>query len=195
MGLTGLSQLPPSVRQALGPAEQPLAWQPVELAPGESRIGRTGPPRVVRGVDLNPLSALSGGPVDDDPGLFDRLVAGISLTGHAGSSADGLGRALEGAGSKRMAVTTDRVLLFAEGTTTFGQDAATGAKTWDAETEVLWQVPRATVASARIQGRFLMAGRLLVGFEDGSGAALMCGMVSRRGARRLRDALSPSTRG
>lgn len=195
MGLSGLSQLPPSARAALGAGEVLLAWQPVELASGESRIGRTGPPRAVTGVDLNPLSSLSGGPLDVDPGLFDRWVGGVSLTGQVSSLADILSRALSGTVSKRVAVTTERVILFSEGATTFGHDPATGRKTWDAATEQLWEVPLSSVLSARVKARPLMAGRLVLMFEDDSSAALMCGMVSGRGARRLRDSLSPSTRG
>lgn len=198
MAVTGLSQLPPSVRESLPPGEEPLAWQPVDLVEGEKRIGLAGPPQVVTGIDPSPASLAAGGPlVELDEGVFDRLLGGVSLTGHAGSHADRLGQVLSTVGREnwRLAVTTHRVLLYDEGTTTFGQDPATGAKTWDAPCELRWSVSRDAVASARIKSRPLMRGRLLVGFADGSGAALVLGMLSQRGARRVLDALDPTTRG
>lgn len=195
MGLTGLSQLPPSVRVSLAEGEEPLAWQTVDLAWGESRLGRTGPPRAIEGVDLNPLSALASGPVRVDPGLFERWVGGVMLTGHLGSVAAGMAHALQQARSAMwLAVTTDRLALFVQGATTFGQDAA-GRKTWDADTTEMWAVPRGTVASARLRPRPLMAGRLVIEFADSSSVALMCGMVVPRAAQRLRDALAAPTNG
>lgn len=195
MALTGLSQMPPSVRTGLGPGEEPLAWQTVALTAGESRIGRTGPPRAVTGIHLNPLTWPFEGLVDLDPGFFERLLGGVALTGHASSVADRLGRALSSTqGALRLAVTTERVLLFSEGGTTFGTDPATGGATWDAATELLWEIPRTSVRSARVRARPLMAGRLVLLFADGSSAALMCGMLSGRAGRRLRAALDPAGR-
>lgn len=195
MGLTGLSQLPPSVRLGLARGEEPLAWQAVDLAPGESRLGRTEPPRAIQGVDLNPISAVASGPIDVDPGLFDRWLGGTTLTGHVGSVADMLARALHHARNSRLAVTSRRVILFEEGETTFGTDPATGAKTWDAETEELWSISSSAVRSAARRSRPLMAGRLVIEFEDSSTAALMCAMMSPRPANRLRDALLDSKEG
>lgn len=195
MGLTGLAQLPSSVRVGLERGEEPLAWQAVDLAPGESRLGRAEPPKAIQGVDLNPVSAVSGGPIDVDPGLFDRLLGGITLTGRVGSAADTLARALHHARNSRLAVTNRRVIVFDEGQTTFGTDPATGAKTWDAETEELWSISRSAVRSVNRRPRPLMAGRLVIEFEDSSTVALMCGMMSPRPANRLRDALLASKEG
>ncbi|KRF13879.1 hypothetical protein ASG90_13745 [Nocardioides sp. Soil797] len=168
--------------------EQPLAWQTVDLAWGESRIGRTEPPKAVHGINLDPLAVVSGDLVDVDSGLFERWLGGISLCGHAGSVADHLGVALERARMGRLAVTTKRLVLFTEGSTTFGTDA-TGKKTWDTETEEVLSIPRAWVRRARRRSRPFMVGRLVIDFVDDSSAALMCGVVSPIAANRLRDAL------
>lgn len=187
--LTGLSQLPPSVRKALGAGEEPLAWQTVDLAWGESRIGRTGPPKVIQGVSLNPIDVVSGSMVDVDAGAFERWIGGISLSGHVGSVADHLGVALSRAQMGKLAVTTERLVLFTEGATSFGSDPATGEKAWDTETEAVWSIPRARVRAARRRSRPLMVGRLVVDFDDESSAALMCGLISPIAANRIRDAL------
>lgn len=79
-GLTGLSQLPQSVRDSLPPSEDPLAWEMVALTFGESHIGWSGPPKAIQGVNLKPLTALVDGPIDFDPGLFERWLGGIALT-------------------------------------------------------------------------------------------------------------------
>lgn len=194
MGLSGLSQLPPSVRRVLDRGEEPLAWETVALW-GEDRIGRSGPPKAITGVDLNPLSAATGGPVDVDEGLFERWLGGVALTGHPGSEAARLGRTLRRVGQARLAVTTQRLVLFEEGATSFGTDPATGHKTWDSETTELWSTARDRVHTAARRSRPFMAGRLLVEFEDGSTAVLMCGVFSPRPAGRLRDALLIGTKG
>lgn len=112
------------------------------------------------------------------------------LTGHVGSVAARIGHALEQARTSMwLAVTTDRLVLFVQGTTTFGQDAATGRKTWDTDTTEMWAISRDVVSSARLRPRPLMAGRLVIEFEDSSSVALMCGMFIPSAARRLRDAL------
>ena len=189
MGLTGLSQLPQSVRDSLAPGEEPLAWQPVALMWGESRIGRSGRPRAIESLDLNPASAIASGPVEVDRGLFDRLLGGVALTGHSGCRADRLGRALQEARNARLAVTTARLLLFDEGTTTFGEDLVTGRKTWDAETTEMWSASRDEVSSVALRPRPLMAGRVRITFKDSSTVALVCGVFSPLGARRLSAAL------
>lgn len=190
MGLTGLRQLPKSVRAALHEGEEPLTWQPVDLAWGESRIGRTEPPRVIEGFDLNLVSAVASGPLIVDPGLFERWTGGVSLTGHAHSHAARLGRALQMTSNGRLAVTTSRTLLFDQGEATFGTDTS-GARTWDAKTTELWSIDRTAVIAATRQGRPFMTGRLVITFVDASSVALMCGMFSPRGAARIRDALFP----
>lgn len=190
MGLTGLSQLPPSVRAVLAPGEDPLAWETVALW-GEDRIGRTQPPKAIEGFDLNPISAVASGPVIVDPGLFERWVGGVALTGHTGSMAASLGRALQAVGQARLAVTTARIILFEEGDMEFSDDATSGRKVAHLETSEVWSIDRAAVVSATRAPRLFMAGRLIVGFTDTSSVALMCGMFSPRGANRLRDALLP----
>jgi hypothetical protein len=188
VALTGLSQLPPSFSSLLSPHEEPLAWETVALW-GENRIGRTGPPKAISSVDLNPVSAVASGPVDVDPGLFERWLGGVALTGHAGSAAAGLGRALDRAGQARLAVTTERVMLVQEGDLVFTTSPQTGSPIADQSTTELWSLPRAEVRAASRRSRPLMVGRLVVEFADSSTVALMCGMVSPRAAHRLRDAL------
>lgn len=196
MGLFGLGQLPPSFRASLPPGEEPLAWEVVAAAHGQDRIGMTGRPRVVESVELNPLRAFPGGPIELETGVVDRWLGGTTFTGAPGSWADRVRRAIErdlwsaDVTSPRLAVTTRRVLLVAEGAQTLGRDPATGRGTWDAETTVLLDVPRAAVRSARNRARPLAAGRLVLGFDDGSTAALMCGVLSPRPARRLVAALA-----
>ncbi|MDT0202224.1 hypothetical protein [Nocardioides sp. AE5] len=181
--------MPRSVRAGLPAGEDVLAWESVALAWGESRLGRTEPPKAIQGVDLDPVTVIGSGPLDVDPGLFERWLGGISLTGHRGSVAESLAKALESTSNPRLCVTTARLLVFAEGSTTFGKDPATGAKTWDAETDQVWALPTATVRGAERASRPLMAGRLLLRFADASTVALMCGMFSTRPANRLREAL------
>ncbi len=188
MALTGLSQLPPSFGALLLPGEEPLAWETVALW-GESRIGRSGPPKVIGEVDLDPVSAIAGGPVDLDPGLFERWWGGVALTGGLDSAAAGLGRALARAGQARLAVTTQRVILVEEGAMVLSEEPGTGRRVVDQPTTAVWSVARAEVRSAARRSRPLMAGRLVVEFADSSTAALMCGVLSPRPAHRLRDAL------
>lgn len=194
MGVSGLSQLPPSVRAVLGTGEEPLAWETVAIW-GEDRIGRTGPVRAVTGVDLNPVSAIASGPIDVDDGLFERWLGGVALTGPADSDAARLGRTLQREGQARLAVTTRRLILFREGETTFGTDPATRRRTWDSETTELWSAPRDHVRTAARRSRPFMVGRLLVEFADGSTVVLMCGVVSPRPAHRLRAALLGDRKG
>ncbi|WP_139977931.1 hypothetical protein [Nocardioides litoris] len=196
MGLSGLAQLPPSLRASLPPGEEPLAWEPVAAAHGQDRIGMTGRPRVVESVELNPVRALTGGPIELETGFLDRWLGGITSSGSPGSWADRLRRAIDDdlwstdLTSSRLAVTTHRVLLVAEGAQTLGTDPATGRGTWDAATRVRLELPRSAVLSARNRPRPLMAGRLVLAFDDGSTSALMCGMLSPRPARRLLAALA-----
>lgn len=96
---------------------------------------------------------------------------------------------LQPQGDSRLAVTTHRLALIDEGTKTFGEDPATGRRTWDADTSELWSIPRSAVLDATRRSRPFMAGRLVIRFEDSSSAALMCGMFSPRAAHRLRDGL------
>lgn len=190
MALTGLAQLPPSFHGLLAPDEKPLAWETVALW-GENRIGRSGPPKTIRTVDLNPISAVATGPVDVDPGLFERWLGGIALTGHIGSVADGLGRVLHRAGQPRLAVTTKRLMLVQEGSLELSTSPETGRPVADQPTTELWSATRDHVRSATRRSRPFMAGRLVVEFVDGSTIALMCGIFSPRAAHRLRDALDP----
>ncbi len=190
MGLLGLSSLPPSIDALLAPGERVLAWESAALW-GDQRIGRTGRPRAITGVNLNPIDVVGSGVVEADDGLFDRWLSGVALTGAAGSLAAGLGAHLDREGMARVAVTTGRlVLVRAQLVTVTGAD---GRKVVEEQTTALWSTPRHTIRSATHRPRPLMASRLVLEFVDGSTAALMCGVLSPRPARRLRAALQPST--
>ena len=192
MGLTGLSQLPPFVRDALAPGEVPLAWETVALW-GEDRIGRSGPPRAIEGFDFNPISAAASGPIVVDPGLFERWVSGVALTGHTGSVAASLGGVLRSLGDARLAVTTQRLVVFEEGALTDSVDPGSGRTLMYRDATEVWSIARGAVADARRRSRPFMAGRLVLTFGDASTVTLMCGIVSPRGAHRLRDALLAPT--
>ena len=188
MGLTGLSQLPPTVRDSLAAGEEPLAWETVALW-GEDRIGRSGSPKVIEGFDLNPISAAASGPVVLDPGLFERWLGGVALTGHVGSVAARLGRLLDQLGDARLAVTTQRLILYKEGDLVDMDDSVSGRRLAYREATEVWSIARSAVLDATRRSRPFMAGRLIIRFEDASSVALMCGVLSPRGAHRLRDAL------
>lgn len=188
MALTGLSQLPPSFDALLAPHDRVLAWESVALW-GEDRIGRSEKPSAGIQADLNPVSAIAPGPVDVDPGLFDRWVSGVALTGSPGSRAATMGRALDRLGQARLAVTAQRVILVEEGPLVFVEEPGSDRRVADQSTTEVWSTPRAEVRSARRRSRPFMAGRLVVEFADSFTIALMCGIVSPRAAHRLRDAL------
>ncbi|WGW13376.1 hypothetical protein LWF01_06315 [Saxibacter everestensis] len=185
---TGLSQLPPSARDSLARGEEPLAWDTVALW-GEDRIGRSAPPKAIEGFDLNPISAVLSGPVVLDPGLFERWVCGVALTGHTGSVAASLGRALRPLGEARLAVTTERLIVYEEGDLITSKDLVSGRRLAHREATEVWSIARSAVLDATRRSRPFMTGRLIIRFTDFSSAALMCGIFSPRGAHRLRDAL------
>jgi hypothetical protein len=188
VGLTGLSQLPQSVRDSLAHGEEPLAWETVALW-GEDRIGRSEPRKAIEGFDLNPISAASSGPVVLDQGLFERWVGGVALTGHRGSVAARLGRVLQPLGEARLAVTSQRLVVYEEGDIVVGDDTVSGRRLAHREATEVWSVARGAVLDATRRSRPFMAGRLVLRFDDSSSVALMCGVFSPRGAHRLRDAL------
>lgn len=186
--LTGPSQFPQSVRDSLAHGEEPLAWETVALW-GEDRIGRGEPPKAIEGFDLNPISAALSGPIVFDPGLFERWVGGVALTGHTGSAAASLGRALQPLGQARLAVTTQRLVVYEEGDIIVSDNPGSGRRLADREATEVWSIARGAVLDATRRSRPFMTGRLVIRMRDSSSAALMCGVFSPRGAHRLRDAL------
>jgi hypothetical protein len=191
--LTGLSTMPASAKGLLQPDETALAYEIVQLAWGENRIGRAGEVTGVTGVDLNPINLATGvGGVQWDAGFAQRKLGGISLTGSTSSVAASLGAQLHSASSTRLAVTTARLVLFRRLSSGMELDPELGRKVPQESVEAVWSVGRSAVRSAQRRARPFMAGRAVIEFADGSTVALMCGMVSPRAANRLCAALMGS---
>lgn len=104
--------------------------------------------------------------------LTTRLVAGTSLAGFPGCLALGLRDAL--ASMTAMLVLTDQRVLVAE--TPFELKAAP---------RLTWVAARTTVVEVTPAPRFAQRGRLMVTLADGSGLAVMMGVLRAAGAQRF----------
>lgn len=156
-----------------GPGEQPLALLMVQYSPGHEQLGQ---PR--DGVHFDPLNGLQ---VDRWERGLERFMGGDTLYAPGGG-----GRALElrreASGMPHLLLTNQRLVV------------VHGQPSRPEEMRATWWCPLAEIATMRVSPRFLQAGRIFVGFVDGSAIRLMGGMVSARKARRFADAFHSTTR-
>ncbi|MFT4188413.1 MAG: hypothetical protein QM621_07500 [Aeromicrobium sp.] len=176
-----LIPIPREARHLLDDGEEILTWETAQPALGEDRRGKTGRPRVVAKVHwnlfryLNPLNWDSP-PIEFEDGVAARWVGGVMVAGEAHGLAATLHDAFATTEPGAAVMATSRRLLVAS--SAIGRDPA-----------VVQSVSLAEVSDARWRPRPLMAGRIVVGFADGSRLALMCGMIFPFAARRLRQAI------
>lgn len=146
----------------------------LERTPDEPGAGIPPADRLVTGFD-----PFAGG-VQTDARRIDRFLAGSKGAGSPSSMAGRLWRAARGQGETFFYAVTNRRLLLL---------AARGAGP-QRPFRVAWEVPRSSVVVAARHGRFLQAGRVEVGFSDGSAKAWTTGTFSAARARTLVAALT-----
>ncbi|MFW6598736.1 hypothetical protein ACQBAU_14555 [Propionibacteriaceae bacterium Y2011] len=160
-----LSAFADVVRPLLAPDERALVAQHTTYFAGHEDYGQPRPDLASTLAD-HALGLPSAWSME----LADKVVTGVSLVGWPGCLAEGLRDALNEV-STDLVVTTERLLAV----TGIGENAA----------RVLWQVPRSRVIKVDRAPRFAQAGRVIIVFDDRSALAMMMGLVSSRGARRV----------
>ena len=151
------------IAQVLRPSETPGALQAATHVPGREDLGRARPDL---GGEL--LDIATGWHSEYLQDVTDGLVSGTNLVGWPGCEAQTLARAA--GGHDDLVVTDQRLLLV------------------DISTEhpvVVWERERTHITLVRRAPRFAQAGRIQIVMADGSAVALMLGVISSAGARRV----------
>ena len=161
------------VAALLRPDEVPYALQAATHVPGAEDLGQQ-PPAL--GGEL--LDIALGWHSEYLQGLTDGLVGGTNLIGWLGCEAQILARAA--AGHDDLVVTDQRLLLI-----TFTADPP----------RILWEREHRGITLIRRAPRFAQAGRIQVVMADGSAVALMLGVFSAAGARRVVDGFAAASQG
>lgn len=146
-----------------------VALEPV-LAAGESALWIPEASYLVGALEHIVAPATEPG-LDELRTTLDLLASGTALVGYEGSLAMSLCLAIDeehhGGADGELVVTDQRLLVL--------DHLMKGA-------QVIWECPRDAVVGARVTSGLGHAGRTVVVFSDGSGLALLLGVVFRTGA-------------
>jgi hypothetical protein len=148
------------------------------MAPGESALWIPDASYLIGTIEhiAPPVVAPSVGELRT---TLEMLAAGTALVGYDGSRAMTLCAAIDevhhGGADGELVVTDQRLIVL--------DHLMKGA-------EVIWECPRDAVVGARITSGLGHAGRTVVVFADGSGLALLLGVVFRAGAEHFVAELS-----
>ena len=171
MPLNRLEIFAEKLRPLLDPGESPRFLGTAMYVAGDEQLG---PDRPRFDVDLDLLDVVLGLPVPFLQSKANEFLIGHSLVGDHGCQAEALSRILDGIPDLLI---TDRRLLVV---TQEGQ-----------EFRILWQAPRAAVLAAAMAPRLGQMGRVRLVLSDGSGIAIVLGLVFPGRARRFLAALQP----
>lgn len=161
-----LERSPEEVDQLVRFLPQRLREEAVELLHGNPPQR---PERAWEKLANKVLDAATGDLVTGDP---DKVLGGVAASGHVGSWAHRISKALAEATISYCVVSPSRV-VFAE------HDLKTH------KFQELGALPRQAVLRARRAGKFLQRGRVVLDFADMSALAVRTGILSAGGARRL----------
>jgi hypothetical protein len=139
--------------------------------PGDEQLG---PDRPRFDADLHLLDLALGLPIPVLQRKVDEFLVGHSLVGERGCQAEALSKILTGIPD--LLVTDRRLLVVAHE----GQEFRT-----------VWQAPRDAILAASPAPRFGQMGRVRLVLSDGSGIAVVLGLVLPGRARRFLAALQP----